>query len=199
MLGPLRPDRCHLIFHSEPAGAQRPLWSLCLFRWMPVYICGCELAAGVVNHAIAAHRRWSSICLVKNTGLCAQPMPITLFGLAPFLPLRRHLRGLCLCELGEQSPALFLGLCSSATMVLILVTIYADPVGWASSLARVMRDGCGSAHPPASHSHRHLSRIPSPLPFLPYRAHPTCSCHPIRIVLVARSASVGVEPLLPRK
>ena len=37
-------------------------------------------------------------------------------------------------------------------MVLILVTIYADPVGWASSLARVMRDGCGSAHPPASHS-----------------------------------------------
>ena len=29
--------------------------------------------AGVVNHAIAAHRRWSSICLVKNTGLCAQP------------------------------------------------------------------------------------------------------------------------------
>jgi hypothetical protein len=52
-------------------------------RGMPVYICGCELAAGVVNHAIAAHRRWSSICLVKNTGLCAQPMPITLFGLAP--------------------------------------------------------------------------------------------------------------------
>jgi hypothetical protein len=29
-----------------------------------------------VNHAIAAHRRWSSICLVKNTGLCAQRPPI---------------------------------------------------------------------------------------------------------------------------
>jgi hypothetical protein len=50
--------------------------------------CGCELAAGVVNHAIAAHRRWSSICLVKNTGLCAQPMPITLFGLAPLRATR---------------------------------------------------------------------------------------------------------------
>jgi hypothetical protein len=69
---------------------------LALFRWMPVYICGCELAAGVVNHAIAAHRRWSSICLVKNTGLCAQPMPITLFGLAP-------LRLTCACRDGIGS------------------------------------------------------------------------------------------------
>jgi hypothetical protein len=30
-----------------------------------------------VNHAIAAHRRWSSICLAKNTGLCAQTPPIS--------------------------------------------------------------------------------------------------------------------------
>ena len=58
--------------------AARYRCSLCLLRiacvWWAQVMSGMPLVAvGVVNHAIAAHRRWSSICLAKNTGLCAQP------------------------------------------------------------------------------------------------------------------------------
>ena len=44
------------------------------------------MAAGVVNHAIAAHRRWSSICLAKNTGLCTSYSSLFPIMLNPYLP-----------------------------------------------------------------------------------------------------------------
>ena len=79
--------------HFVPSGCQHPLssslvgprglcWSVVNYGILAVFghpedspLSGSTLwvAMGVVNHAIAAHRRWSSICLVKNTGLCAQP------------------------------------------------------------------------------------------------------------------------------